>query len=99
MALGDVDIAIAWVRHDIVRVSQGFGRISPHARLPQRHQYLAFGAELDDHASLVAVTGKLGEFVWTRRPCVGHPYIAILVDMDAMWPDKHSTAKAPDLLA
>src|SRR6266403_1441325 len=34
-----------------------------------------------------------------RGSPVGHPHIAILIDMDAMWPHEHSATKAPDLLA
>ena len=98
MALGHVDVTIARVGHDVSRVGQGFGRISPHARFPQRHQDLAFGTELDDHASLLVFSGKLLELVGARGSCVGHPHISVAIDMDAMRPHEHPAAKAPDLL-
>ena len=99
MALGDVHVAIARIGHDVGGVGQRFGRISAHARLSQRHQDLAFGTELDDNASLVLFAGKLLELVGARRSRVGHPHIPVAIDMDAMRPDEHPAAKAPDLLA
>ena len=98
VALRDVDVAIRRVGHDVGRIGQGFGRISPHARFPERHQDLAFGTELDDHASLVAFSGKLLELLRARRSRVRHPHISISIDMDAVRPHEHPAAKAPDLL-
>ena len=98
VALGHVDVAVARVGHDVGRIGQGFGRISPHARLPERHQDLAFGTELDDDASLLVFAGKLLELVGARGARVGHPHIAIAIDMDAVRPHEHPAAKAPDLL-
>src|SRR5206468_4277364 len=80
------------------RVGQGFGRVSPHARLPQRHQDLPFGTELDDNASLLVFSGKLLEVLLARGSCVGHPHISLSIHMDAMRPHEHPAAKAPDLL-
>ena len=99
VALGDVDVAVARIGHDVGRVGQRFGRIAPHARLPERHQDLAVGAELDDDASLVAFAGKLRELVGARGSRVGHPHVAVAIDMDAVRPHEHPAAKAPDLLA
>ena len=98
VALGHVDVAIARIGHDVGRIGQRVGRISPHARLAQRHQDLAVGAELDDDASLVAFAGKLLELVRARRARVGHPHIAVAIDVDAVRPHEHPAAKAPDLL-
>ena len=98
MALGDVDVAIGRVGHDVGRIGQGFGRISPHAGLPERHQDLAFGAELDDHAPFACFSGKLLEVVGARGSRVGHPHISLSIDVDAVRPHEHPAAKAPDLL-
>ena len=98
VALCHVNVSILRVGHDISRVSQGVGRISPDAGFPQRHEDLAFGTELDDHASLVLFLRRLLEVVRGRGPRVGHPHISISIDMDAMRPHEHSPAKAPDLL-
>ena len=98
MALCHVHVTIRRVGHDVSRVGQGFRRISPHAGFPQRHEDLAFGAELDDHASLVFFSGKLVEVVRARGSRVRHPHISIAIDMDAMRPHEHPAAKALDLL-
>ena len=87
-----------WPGHHGGRVGEGFGRISADARLPQRHQDLAFGTELDDHASLLVFAGKFLEVFGGRGPGVGDPHIAVAIDMDAMRPDEQAAAKAADLL-
>jgi hypothetical protein len=74
-------------------------RISSDARLPERHQDLAVRAELDDNASLVLFTRKLLEILGARGTCVGHPHIAVSIDVDAVRPHEHPAAEAPDLLA
>ena len=99
VALRHVDVAVARIGHDVSRIGQRFGRISPHARLPERQQDLAFRTELHDDASLVAFAGKLLEIVGARGSCVGHPHVSISIDVDAMRPHEHPAAKAPDLLA
>src|ERR1700680_2514658 len=98
VALGNVDVTIGRVGHHVRRVGQGFGRVSPHARLPQRHQDLAFGTELDDNASLLVFSGKVLEVVGARGSRVGHPHISLSIDMDAMRPHEHPAAKTPDFL-
>src|SRR5262249_49492510 len=71
---------------------------SPHARLAERHQHLAVGTEFDDDASLLVFAREFLELVGARHPCVGHPHIAVAVDMDAVRPPEHTAAKAPDFL-
>src|SRR5215813_1811685 len=99
VTLGHVNVAVGRVGDDVGRLGQGFRRISRHARLAQRHQDLTFGTELDDHASLRLLSGKLRKRVGARHTCVGHPHVAVSVDMNAMRPHEHAAAKAPDLLA
>ena len=99
MALGHVDVAVARVGDDGVRIGQRVRRISPHARRPQRHQHLAFGTELDDDASFLVFARKLPELVGVRHPRVRHPHVSVPIDMDAMRPHEHSAAEAPDLPA
>src|SRR5207237_7015718 len=60
---------------------------------------LAVGAELDDHTSFVLFAGKLFEIIGGRGTRVGHPNIAVFINMDTMRPREHAAAKAPDLLA
>ncbi len=98
VALSHVNVATARIGYDVGRIGQRFGWISSDARFPQGHEDLAFGVELDDHASLVAFARKLGELLRARRACVGHPHISIAVDVDAVRPHEHPSAKAPDLL-
>ena len=99
MTLGHVDVAIAGVGDDGVRIGQSVRRISPHARRPQCHQHLAFGTELDDDASLLVLARKLLELVGARHARVRHPHVSVAIDMDAVRPHEHSAAEAPDLLA
>src|SRR5207237_5627358 len=98
MALCNVHITISRISHDVCRVSQGFGRISPHARFPERHQKLTVGTELDDNASLLVFSGKLRELLGARSSRVGHPHVSVSIDVDAMRPREHPATKAPDLL-
>src|SRR5262245_8828824 len=98
MALRHVNIAVAWVRDDVVGLGQPIRRISLHARFAQRHQHLAIGTELDDNAAFLVFTRKLDAFFGCRNASVGHPHVSMSIDVDAVWPDEHTTAKAPDLL-
>src|SRR5437660_2483609 len=98
MALRHVDVTIARVGHDVRRVGQGFGRVSPHARLPQRHQDFPFGTEPDDNASLLVFSGKLLEVLLARGSCVGHPPISLSIHMHSMPPHEPPPAKSPALL-
>jgi hypothetical protein len=59
---------------------------------------LPFGTELDNNATLLVFTRKLDAFFGCRNASIGHPHVSISIDVDAMWPDKHTAAKAPDLL-
>ena len=61
VTLSDIDITVPGVGHDVRRVGESLGRIASHSRLSQRHQDLALGAELHDHASLAALSRELGE--------------------------------------
>ena len=79
-----------------VRASGGFP-FTPG--LPERHQHLAFGTELDDDAALLVFARKLLELVGGRHARVGHPDVSVPIDMDAVRPHEHAAAKAPDLLA
>ena len=83
-------------RYDVGRVGQRLRRVAPHARLAKRHQHLAFGAELHHGAALVAFAGKLLELLGARRPRVGHPDVAVAIDVDAVRPHEHP---APKLLS
>src|SRR5215510_6041401 len=99
VALGDVNIAVLRIGDDVVRVGQRLRRIAAHARLAERQQHLAVGTELDDNAALLILTRELLQLIGRRRPRVGHPDIAVAVDMDAMRPYEHAAAEAPDFLA
>src|SRR5262249_29531728 len=95
VTLGHVNVAVGRVGDDVGRLGQGFRRISRYARLVQRHQDLTFGTELDDHASLWLLSGKLRKRVGARHACVGHPYVAVSIDMNAM---RHTNMPPPKLL-
>ena len=99
VALRHVDVTVPQVRHDVGRVGQRVGRIASDARRPQCHQHVAVRAELDDHTSLVAFSGKRLKLVGACRSCVGHPHVAVSIDMDAMRPDEHPRPEASDLLS
>ena len=40
---------------------------------------------------------RLGAFFGCRNASVGHPHVAVSIDVDAVWPHEHAAAKAPDL--
>src|SRR6185295_1263114 len=98
VALGDVNIAILWVGHDVVWIGQRLRRIAAHARLAECHQHLAVRTELDDGTALLVLARELLQLIGRRRPRVGHPDIALAIDMDAVRPHEHATAEASDLL-
>jgi len=77
--------------------SVSLGRISLNSRSAQSHEDLAFRTELDDNASFLVFSGKVLEVAGARGARVGHPHIALSIDMDAMRPYEHLAAKAPDL--
>src|SRR5215510_5330454 len=61
------------------------------ARRAQRHQHLAVRAELHDLLSaLVALWGPV------RGDSIGHPDVAVLVDIEPVRPDEHAAAEALD---
>src|SRR5262249_892998 len=98
MALRNVYIAVPRVGDDVVRLGQRVRWISLHPRSAQCHEHLAVGTELDNNAALLVFTRKLAAFFGCRNASVGHPHVSISIDVDAVWPDEHAAAKAPDLL-
>ena len=87
MAIGDEDAAV--VRHDDVgwRVEM----VAPTACLAvcaKRHQHLAGGAEL--HHDVAARSG--GCPLFTHR--VGHPDVAVRIDINPVRPDEHPAPEA-----
>src|SRR5207249_2407648 len=98
VAFRHVNISIPRVGDDVGRIGQRIGRISPHTRLAEREENLAVGAELHNDAAFVVFSGKLLEIIGARGARVGHPHISIAIHMDAVRPDEHASAKAPDLL-
>ena len=99
MAFGDIHVTVARIGYHVGGLGQGLRRVTPHAGFPQRHENLALRAELDDNASFILFAGELLEVIRARSSRIGHPYIAVSIDMDAMWPHEHAAAKAADLLA
>src|SRR5438874_12920524 len=81
VALGDVDVAVLRIGDEVVRVGERLRRIAAHAWLAERHQNLAVGTELDDNAALLVLARKLLQLIGRWRPRVGHPAIAVAIDM------------------
>ena len=94
MALGHVHIAVAWIGDDVVGLGQRFGGISFHAGGAQRHQHLAVGTELDDDAAFFFFARKFRALLRAPHARVGHPYVAVAVDVDAVRPHEHARAEA-----
>src|ERR1051326_3202709 len=99
MALCHIDVAVARIGDDVCRLGESFGRIALHARLAERHQQLAVGAEFESRTALLRRTRIFLDLIRSRDTRVGNPDIAVLVDMNAVRPDEQSGAKAFDLLA
>ena len=109
VAFGDEDVAVRR-DDDVVRLGERLGRIAADAGLAERHQHLAVRAELDD-----LVADRLGRRRrraagasrgaapragrgWLSL-AVGHPDVAVAVDVDAVREDHHPAPKLFDELA
>ncbi len=87
MAVGDINVAIGR-DDDTARPVQKAGTIAGHSRLAKGHQHLALRAEFYDHVALAVL-----------RPLVGHPHIALVVDIEAVRLVEHVGAERPHELA
>ena len=68
------------------------GRVSRHAAFSKRQQNLSVGTELDDPVSLASRIRKLRELVLGRAARVGHPHVAVAVDVKAVGEDEDTAA-------
>ena len=87
MAVADKNVAIGRNHDAACAVEEALG-VAGHALVAERHQHLAFRAELDHDAALAV-----------PDPIVGRPDIAFIIDIEAMRLDEHIGAEAPHELA
>ena len=109
VSLRDEDVAVRG-DDDVVRLGERVGRIAGHARLADRHQDLALRAELD-HLMPDQLRGRgrrrrrrrsgSGAARGTRTVVVrvGHPDVAVAIDVDAVRERDHAGAEALHELA
>jgi hypothetical protein len=93
VSVGDEDVTFRRDR-DVTWCSEVIGSAALFAECAQRHQHLAGRTELDhDLAALVPLRRPV------HRHRVGHPDVALAIDIDAVRPDEHAAAKAGHDLA
>src|SRR5206468_5433471 len=68
MTFGDIHVTVARIGYHVGGLRQSLRRVTPHAGLPQRHEYLALRAELDDNASLILFAAELLELIAPGAP-------------------------------
>ena len=106
VSFGDEDVAVRR-RHDVVGFGERLGRIPGDAGLANRHQHLTLGAELD-HLMADQLRGRRRRRRAGRCAArgtravvvrVGHPDVAVLVDVNAVGERDHPGAEALHELA
>ena len=87
MSVGNENIAIRG-SHDIGRLIESVFTRAGDPRLAEGQQHFAFGAELDGRVALAVLALR-----------VGHPHIAIAVDVDAVRKHEHAGAETLQIIA
>ena len=82
VAVGHEDVAVRR-DDDVGRLIEEIGTGAADARLAERHQHLAVGAELEDLMALAVLAAR-----------VGHPEVAVAVHGRAVREDEHALAPA-----
>ena len=110
VAFRDEDVAVRIGDHVIRLIERrGIRRLAGHvaAGLAERQQHLAIGAELDHlvadhlgrHRRQRRISGLAGPAGRQVALTVGHPDVAVAIDVDAVREDEHALAEARDHLA